>query len=383
MNRPASNDISAKETSVDEYIDLVDVIRFFWRARFYMLVAVLIGLSSAALVSFKLRPSTYIYSVPVYVDNRPGLSFDGVITKFNHVVSTSGVADNIFEQLVKEQDPRVIELIRKNGWTKDRFIGLQVGKDVLTPLKLVKSDRGNEYIIESKFNIRDEEGILTKALIAATHEFISARNLFVASSQAQDVNNDEMRELNAAINSFEQFSNRRMVEESETRLKLFSLEAKLSERLGSQAGAPHGGETDQVTRLLGYLFHSKKISKKEFQEITKTHATYLSRLEIIRIKYESMMLELGASVKKRADSIISREVDKDGVSPEVIPTLALIKDVFEERLANDQVERIESKRPLYFVVGIILGLVSGVFGFAVREFIRENSAKLRAIFRTQ
>ena len=158
-------------------------------------------------------------------------------------------------------------------------------------------------------------------------------------------------------------------EESPHRVKLFALEATLSQRAGVRPtpstfvlGTSIG---DDVPRLLGAL--DGKMSREEQMKILVEYGQITGAIRAIQAKYDQPIKELSARFAQVSAEIIAS-----------VPVPVVDEAAFKSAVAAGTHERKETKQLFLLAVGVILGALFGIVGFGIKVFIGDNRERLRA-----
>ena len=369
--------VTSTQTPEDEYIDMIDVLGFVWKARLAILLGMSIGLIGAWIISTKRKPPLYITTMAVNTEYLSSPSQEADITVFNNTVSLRVAANAIYDQLSKDPDSRIHAALESKGLTRETFIADQIANDGPIPLRLIKGDREGSFAVESRFRNSDEGAVLTAALVRASREVLTKLNAPSLKSNSNSVTTQAEKTLDAT-HPYQQVIKMRLAEEATPRTALFKLEARLVEKLGPLAmSIPRGGSPDQVMRLLGALLHTKKISDPDAQEVQAEREALVARLEMIEAKYDQATRDAEVSLKSLSADIILRATG----TKDLIPIFTADAASLEQKLATSSIERYESKRGLFLALGVILGAMLGLMAYGMRLFLAENRDRMRAIFR--
>ena len=335
-----------------DYIDLVDVVGFLWRGRIWILSSIILGmLGAAAMAVIKFQP-TYYTSVPLIKgSDSPGAA--------------------------AAELSRVIEAPKIKATMMDRYVAHSAGEfnvDGNFPLKITSSATNLDLEISAKS--QDATGLralgIAHDLNLSLIELKKSQNERLskhASAEAFPIGNGE---LETAFTKLVALQNS---EESPHRVKLFALEATLSQRAGVRPtpstfvlGTSIG---DDVLRLLGAL--DGKMSREEQMKILVEYGQITGAIRAIQAKYDQPIKELSARFAQ-----VSAEIIASVPVPIPIPIPVVDEAAFKSAVAAGTHERKETKQPFVLAVGVILGALFGIVGFGIKVFIGDNRERLRA-----
>jgi hypothetical protein len=341
VTEPSSN----KPAPQDNYIDIIDVIGFLWRAKVFVIVGVLLMMLAAIGVVNSQKPPVFISTVPVTLEVAGGISPDQIMAKFQSLVGRADV-------------------IRDLSAAGVNFVG---GK---APFKLVNSS--DQMILEVSSLSPDVSG--DKALRAA-------KALAEASQKLEKAQTDGAAEvvLKKKSTSDLEIKYRKMVagqvaEEAPFRTQLFAMEAKLAQIAGVRpipATFTEGSSVgDDVMRLLGAT--ESKLSVNERAKILENYAELIGNIKAIEAKYRAPLRQISMAM-----SVAS------GVLADLVkgyPVLVPNEGAYRASVAIGSHERYENTRTLFILLGVLLGGLFGVLIYGLSRFVQSNNNRLRAIF---
>ena len=341
----------------DEFIDIIDILSFLWRSKFWIISGIALGCGLAVVTVQTKKPPTYVSTLPISLEAAGSLTTDGVVAKFNQLIDRPDLRSRL-----SDVEP--------------------VGGKM--PFKLVST--GNVLTLEVSSLDADASG--GKALKAAEGLTAAARELnqkILAAAKSVGVEPASKPGQSAEIEmQYAKVAAMQTSEEAPLRVKLFSLEARLAQRSGLrpvpsvvvQAGAAGGGMGlgDDGMRLLGAL--DGKLSVSERAAILSEYADIVGRIRAIQAKYAQPVTEMTAAMASLSGGILKAASGDVGLMPVVV----VDKAAFAGAVAAGTHERYESKRALFLALGVILGGMLGLMGFGVKLFLQGNRERLRKIF---
>jgi len=339
---PSSN----KPAPQDDYIDIIDVMGFLWRAKVYVIVGVLLMVAAAIGVVNSKKPPVFISAVPVTLEVAGGISSDQIIAKFGSLL---GRAD-------------IIKDLNAAG------VGFVGGK---APFKLLNSS--GEMTIEVSSLSGDSSG--ERALQAVQSLTAAAEKLNKTQAEASADVTASKKSTSDLEQKLRQVVALQVAEEAPFRANLFALEAKLAQKSGRNPlpatfvkGTSIG---DDVMRLFGAA--ESKLTDLEKTEIIQEYADLVGSIKAIEAKYDTSVTQLSTALSAAS-----------GVLTDVVkgyPVLVADEKAYKASVAIGAHERYESKRALFIVLGVLLGGLLGLMTYGLVVFMRENSARLRQILK--
>ena len=339
---PSSN----KPAPQDDYIDIIDVLGFLWRAKVYVIVGVVLMVAAAIGVVISKKPPVFISTVPVTLEVAGGISSDQISAKFGSLL---GRAD-------------IIKDLNAAG------VGFVGGK---APFRLVNTLGVMTLEVSSLSTDSSGERALkaVQALTAAAEKLNKTQTDASADVTASKKSTSDLEE------KFRQVVAAQVAEEAPFRAKLFALEARLAQKSGrnpTPATFVKGTSTgDDVMRLFGAA--ESKLTDLEKTEIIQEYADLVGSIKAIEAKYEEPLLQLAKAME--ASSGLLSDVVRG------YPVLVANEGAYRASVAIGVHERYESKRALFVVLGVLLGGLLGLMTYGLVIFMRQNSARLRQIFK--
>ena len=336
---------NAPKASEDDYIDIIDVLGFFWRAKVFVIIGILImTLLAVGIVNAK-KPPVYITTVPVNLEVAGGITPDQITQNFNTLTARSDV----------QKDIRAADV---------GFVG---GKP---PFKLTSS--AGEMAVEFSSLASDPSG--EKALSAVKTLTDSARKLKKTQDEASSRTASSKQTSSDLEEIFRKLVAAQISEEAPFRSRLFALEANLAQKTGMKPlpdtfvkGTSLG---DDVFRLLGAA--ENKLTAAEKAQIVKDYSELAGAIKGIEAKYEDPLSQL-----TKALSGASGDLAELAKSHTVV---VADETAFKASVSIGDHERYESKRGLFLVLGVMLGGLLGLMTFGAYTFIKTNKERLKAAF---
>jgi hypothetical protein len=344
MASQTPNSTNVPKAAEDDYIDIIDVMGFLWRAKVYVIVGVLLMVAAAIGVVNSKKPPVFITAVPVTLEVAGGISPDQIIAKFGSLLGRSDI--------IKE--------LNAGG------VGFVGGK---APFKLLNSS--GEMTIEVSSLSADSSGEralkAVQALTAAAEKLNKTQAEAAADVTAGKKSTSDLEQKLRQVVAIQ------VAEEAPFRAKLFALEARLAQKSGrnpTPATFVKGTSTgDDVMRLFGAA--ESKLTDLEKTEIIQEYADLVGSIKAIEAKYDTSVTQLSAALSAAS-----------GVLTDIVkgyPVLVADEAAYKASVAIGIHERYESKRVLFIVLGVLLGGLLGLMTYGVLVFLRENRDRLRAI----
>ncbi len=348
MNADNSNVAQINQDS--EYLDMIDVFGFVWRAKVWVVLGVSAGLLFAMAVVTLKKPPVYVTTLPVTFEVSGGYTSDGVLNKFNQLIDSVDLRAKVAESLGQD--------------------GLVAGK---APFKLANA--GGNWSLEVSSKGSDSTGAAALEManvIQAVGKSLNENNANVASEEhvSEHVKSElEMRFVSVA--------SRQAKEEAPLRAKLFALESKLAQKAGvrPQPSSFVEGTSigDDVLRMLGAS--EGKLTEAERQAVLAEYASLTGEIRAVQAKYAQPIKELTASLATMSGPTIADVFHDAGK----LPVIKVDETVYRGMVATGSHERFESKKALFLILGVMLGGMLGLMGYGVKLFINENRDRIRAV----
>ena len=343
---------SAPQVFENEFIDLIDVAGFIWKARLWLLSGVIFGALGAFYVSQTKKPPVFNSVIPATLEIAGGITFDTSAAKFLELLSRVDV----------------VSAFTASGGTVIN------GK---VPAKIVSGPSGVTLEIGSLSSDPTGESALKVArvftLVARdlNKKLLDAR-AGVPAGQAPEGPSDSEK-------NYAKLSTAHAQEEAPLRVRLFALETKLSQRAGIRPtpGAITQGTSigDDVLRMLGAL--EGKMTPSEHAKVIAEYSELVGSIRAVQAKYEQPVRELTAGLSVLSAGLINNVMGEAGLYPVVVVDEAAFRSI----VAAGIHERYESKRSLFLALGVILGGMLGLMGYGMKLFIAANQERIRSVFR--
>jgi hypothetical protein len=340
------NSTNASKASEDDYIDIIDVLGFLWRAKVFVIIGILVmTLLAVGIVNAK-KPSVYITSVPVSLEVAGWITPDQITANFNGLMARADIQKALHTANVGFVDGKPpFKLTSSAGETSVEFSSLSSDPDGERALNAVRA--------------------LTEAARKLNQTQEDASSAVASGKKASSDLEETFRKLVAS----------QVSEEAPYRSRLFALEAKLAQKTGMKPlpatfvkGTSLG---DDVFRLLGAA--DSKLTDSEKAEIIKEYSELAGAIKGIEAKYEASLIQLTKAFSETS-SVLSELVKG-------FPVILADEDTFKASISVGVHERYDNKRPLFLILGVMLGGLLGLMAYGMSQFARDNSARLRAIFK--
>lgn len=339
------NSTNVPKAAEDDYIDIIDVLGFLWRAKVFVIIGILVMTLLAVGVVNAKKPPVYITSVPVSFEVAGGITPDQITANFNGLMARADIQKALHAANVG-------------------FVG---GKP---PFKLVSS--AGEISLEFSSLSSDPGGERALSAVKALTE--ASRKLNQTQEDASFAVAPEKKASSDLEDTFRKLVVLQVSEEAPYRSRLFALEAKLAQKAGIRPipatfvkGTSLG---DDVFRLLGAA--DSKLTDSEKSEIIKEYSELAGAIRVIEAKYEAPLTQLTSALSGAS-----------GVLADLVkgyPVVLADEAAFKASVSIGAHERYESKRGLFLVLGMMLGGIFGLMTYGVVQFAKDNSSRLRKIF---
>lgn len=348
------NNLSSKSiaaTDSGEYVDIIDVVGFLSRSKMWLASGILAGLLGAGfLFTTKMSP-TYFTSVP--------LTNEGVVKAF-----AASDLQSLFDRSEFKSAFAARYAARSGG---------KILVEGSLPFKVLAS--GANLILEIASKSSDPLGSraleITNDLSLSVTEYNKNEK---AHFDAQNAGVMPVLKTDLEV-TFTKVVALQSAEESPYRVKLFAMEAMLSQRAGMRpipATAVLGSSMgDDVLRLLGAV--GGKISPEERTKLLTEYGLISGAIKAIQAKYELPIKDLSSRFAPLSAGLIAAA---NGPMPVYVP---VIDDVaFKASVAAGLHERKETKLPFILAIGLILGALFGLMAYGTKIFIEDNRDRLKA-----
>jgi hypothetical protein len=361
----------------EQKIDVVDAIAFFWRAKAYILVGALIGLSAGFAFQKRYRPDVFVSYVPLVVETSREVRAKSLISNMDRMLRTSAHARVIYGDFVANTDDEFRQLLQKLGWTEERFTALQTGQmgAERIPLRIVYH---NEEFVDYNVERMNSTGyylLLSLDLPNISQEIAAKfgrglRSSLLKINEGVIAKHVDKPGFESVVQSSEFFL--KMLETKEYILsthfrKIHEIEVKLLKRLGS----PNHflGGSDQILRLLEYLLRDNKISRDEALAIQKEKSKIDMEIHKTQLTY-AYLDDFNASI--RAMDLLDLEALMN------LPQTAPIFNVDEAGLHTKYpigpgVKAKVSKFILFLALGFAIGSLFGLFAYSFKLHLRHRA----------
>lgn len=339
------NSTSASKASEDDYIDIIDVLGFLWRAKVFVIIGILVMTLLAVGVVNAKKPPVYVTTVPVSLEVAGGITPDQITANFNELMSRSDI-----QKALRSAD-----------------VGFVGGKP---PFKLVSS--AGETSVEFSSISSDPGG--ERALTAVRALTEAARKLNQTQEDASSAVAPEKKASSDLEDTFRKLVASQVSEEAPYRSRLFALEANLAQKTGIRPipatfvkGTSLG---DDVFRLLSAA--DSKLTDSEKSEIIKEYSELAGAIKVIEAKYEAPLNQLTSALSGAS-----------GVLADLVkgyPVVLADEAAFKASVSIGAHERYESKRGLFLVLGVMLGGIMGLMAYGMKIFLTQNYSRLRDVF---
>jgi hypothetical protein len=326
----------------DDYVDIIDVMVFLWRAKVFVFVGVLLFSGVALAYVNSRKPPVYVTDLPIRLAAAGGITPDAIITKFNGFIAGS----------------RVQEALLSRG------VGFVGGKP---PFRLMKGE--NSFALEVNSLQPDPSG--ERALNWA-------KTLYEVTQDSNKKSADEgsAAKIKAPSSDLEyklaQLAGAQAAEEAPLRLELFSLEARLAQAAGSRPtpAAFFKGTSigEDVLRLMAAA--QSRITATEREKILSSYSDLIGKIKAVQAKYEWPLAELEKSLALAEGVLTSLGTG--------YPAAWVDEVEYKSSVMAGSHQRFENKTWLFLLLGAVLGAVFGLMSYASLSFFRANLSRLRA-----
>lgn len=373
---PSTRSPRAEIQTVDSnYVDIIDLAAFLWKARIFIIIGIIVGISVSLVIQYYFKPTKYLVEIPATVEFLATNDEDGMFSRFNSTFTTRKNAEILYKTLTASATPEITEALNKMLLNSEKFIALQTSGSLgKIPFMLSRAKTGG-FSFQGQFRANDSQALVTLALVAAARKVATENNEFqqadsekiAAAKQTQD---SEMQDI------LESHLIKRGLEEDRAKVKLLAIEANLSKQLGPTPGIVFDPYQDQIPRLLGYLKNAGKISDAELQKVSETRSKLISNMESARSRYVRVINDAQESFQVSSKRALTHASE----ALALIPVLKADDTLAKQVIQDGSYQRVESKTIIFLIAGILGGAIGGACAFAIRLFIRHNRERIRATF---
>jgi len=347
----SSNSTHSKviRSAQEEYFDFIDVLAFFWRARFFLMIGSVLGCAFAIIFAFMKKPPVFVTTLPVTIEVAGGVRPEEITAKFSSLIGR--------EDILKAFEAKDIE-----------FIGGQL------PFALRNSPRSTTLEFRSKSS--DPTGGM--ALMAAKVLADAAVSLNKKIS-ASDISPIASKPINSHVEvNFAKLAEAQAREEAPLKIKLYTIEAELAQKTGMRpqpsAAATGASLGDDVLRLLAAV--PTKVPDDEVSKIVLEYSELVGKIRAVQAKYEYPAREL----TKEMASLSSSLIGDTGGEAQKYPVIVVNEADYRAAVAAGTHERYENKLLFMAGFGILSGALFGTIASSLRNFVKKNQNRLGKVF---
>jgi hypothetical protein len=348
----------------DQTIDVIDMLGFLWRARVYVAVGVVIGLSWAFFLTRSPVQLYFVTQIPVTVSPSPDTTIDQSIALYRSLIITPEIANAVFVHLESSQDQSVKNALMAQALTKQDFVRMQVTQDISRErlFDLVKAPGQEGFVFETRLNAADDEGLLSQAIINA---------LFVVLINQHS----DLPKVEQHLDFFVESLRLRDAELSEPQKKLQELESSLH---ALQKGLPNHYEPDDVPLILGQLVHAARLNPQDAKGVLDKWLQLSFTLDKLNVKHSPVVRKIEA-ISHRTKKTDSGSLDFAG---KFAPVVQIDHDTLKILSLGPTVKRIGGHKANLYPIGVLLGIIGSLMVYGVQLFVMKNRDRLGAIFKS-
>ena len=346
----SSKSVTVGENRADrpsEYIDLVDIIAWFWKSKIWVLAGFCFGLVVAGIVTINRPLSFLVTNLPlVTTPHTP----EDVMGRFNEFLLRKDF-QNLFLANLDEQNRKSILL------------------DGVNPIQLMQLN--DTYVLAIRQQEADSTG--TKQVEIFNALMKAVRQLSEQPTKKQPLTGSTHAEAEAR---FVTLTSAQAEEMAALRIQLFALENKITQKTGIQSSALMSGPTSmplEETILKQIALSTGKLSDGERTQFVKTYSTIMGGIKKTHLKYEAPIRDLAATVVA-----LSKQLSTQEAWGEDTPILSLDENAYKVALMKNTLIHTESKKAAFYAFSSILGALAGCMAYAIRCYLLENRKRLQA-----
>lgn len=358
-------------------INIIDVLGFLWRSKFFLISGMILGLAVARIVEVLWKPPIYVTQVPVVLI----FSLEDqntILAKLNEFVTNPETARQVYQRLLSYPDPEVRAKLTAESIDVTSFINKQRAQDEKLSFRIAKGSRLAAFELETRFAFRDSKAAIATAIAEIVRDLSLQHNKEILRI-SPEIKEEKQAGFSETQRKYQELNKLKFSDEKESRLRLYRIEARLLEKLGPDFSSllRVSGGGDQILRLLAMLLESKKITERESETILQEREELVVKLELIRIKYEQVLIGVESDLR-----LLGKEsFQSPKASDNEIPILSLDQNILNQRLSDVSYVRVDSKTSQLLTFGMLFGALVGVLINSGNVFLRENKQKLKAAFR--
>lgn len=374
-SREIGANLALKNDSLDrDYIDLVEVILFVWKARLFILLGAILGIALGWIAAEIKAPKLFITSLPLVWGGEIPTIADSYIANFNRVVTDPGVAGEVFTALEADTDPRIKPLLDSVGLDRQTFLRLQSGKQGgnFIPLRLM---RDGPLVLETRFTkSRDVNAELSMAFARAIQSVMDARWEKIGGKSPPLVKDPGQKksEMSRYIARYEDVARLRAAELDPIKIQMYAIESRLAQKLKSPLNKIVRND-ENVLWLLGALLNSGGISAPEAEEVAGKYALLAAKLAVASARHQLLF--------KDANDVMSQVLSRtdQSLSLELLPMIKVDVPAMQAQLKSGALERSESRIWVFTLVGAALGGLAALICYAFSGFVLQTRDRIRLL----
>jgi hypothetical protein len=327
--------------------DLIDVIGFVWRGRYFIAACTALTLIASLVASYLRTESRYITFIPLNIEGHKNVEPLDLVSKWNGFLHMDEAKELIESFSAKPGPKKDISLSFK-----------EIGNRLILHVMAKDSDPSGQRAYEMAESI----AMLIQNL--NTEKKASIGNIGALNSLP--INGEEELRKIYTIQS---------QEESPYLLELMSLEAELKQRvkvdekiLKSNQPLDLGGE---VLRLLALA--DNQLTTQEKDLALEKYSNLVGHIQSIRAKYSKVQFTLADNIGRSIELRIS---DKS-----LLPEFRPDQQAYQDMVARHKHESTENKLFLYVWLGIFLGFLFGIMSYGTVTYFRMNTDRLKKLLK--
>lgn len=342
-----------------EFVDLIDLIAFFWRSKIWIAVGAMAGLIIGFAINSGRPDGNIVATVPVVIESAGQIATRSVIAQMNQAITRP----DFRELFVKNLDQAVANSLSTKANLPFRFLPSPYNSGIVMEVLEVHSDPSGALPLK-----------YAKALATP------ARELNKKISPLKGVDNGFANpNLNSNLEKSTMLVLGKMYAEwSDTQYKMSALKTKVERRTGvrltQERPMNETAPDDYVIRMLAQ--YPEKFSSEERDSFLKENAELNATFRTKQLKYELVVRELLQPFSDQVTQLIDQATGNVGQVPVLAPDI----EAYRALVSAGNFEHTEYKKPFVLFISCVIGSIVATFVFATFLYLQKNRNRLRAIF---
>lgn len=354
----SSQAVTVGENGADrqsEYIDLIDILVWFWRSQFWVLSGIILSLSIASIVAVNKSLSVAVTILPLIAEQTTATTPEAIVNQFNALINRTDF-QSLFLSNLEEQDRNTILL---HG---------------IAPFQLVPTNSSN-FNLEMRQTQVDLSGQQQVKIFTALMGVARGINKEIVTKYEEQKKHPMMSEKPESELNIAALASAQAEIEAGLRIQLFHLESKIAQKTGIHSPPSQGALGSPEEGILKQLALSDgKLSETERTQFIKDYSQIMGLFKATQLKYEPAIRELSSILLTFSKQFI----DQVAAAANVAPIFVLDEVAYKVSVMSKTNTRIESKKPAFYTFSVILGALAGCVAYAIKCYLVQNRNRLKA-----